>query len=161
MQKRVCDWCLEWHSRAADSHAYHSGIMSDVALLHVVVSYALFFQPRRSLRQRLPRLGQFGLPPKLLRRLLRGCVVATAHGLVTAPASVHDDAMKKMIWMNCILARVMNGFVMREEMRLQAAATACISGRESCVIDAAVSSDVATVLSYLIADANCVNERDG
>jgi hypothetical protein len=55
----------------------------------------------------------------------------------------------------------MYGFVMREEMRLQAAATAGITVRESCVIDAAVSSDVATVLSYLVADVNRVHERDG
>ncbi len=54
----------------------------------------------------------------------------------------------------------MNGFVMREEMRLQAAANAGITGRESCVLDAAVSSDVVTVLSYLVADVNCVHERD-
>ena len=64
-----------------------------------------------------------------------------------------------MIWRNRIFARVMSGFVMREEVRLQAAAAARIAGK-SGNIDAAKSGDVADVLSYLIADANCVNERD-
>jgi hypothetical protein len=62
--------------------------------------------------------------------------------------------------MNRIFARVMSGAVMREEGRLQAAAAARIAGK-SGVIAAAQSGDVADVLSYLMADAKCVNERDG
>ena len=61
--------------------------------------------------------------------------------------------------MNRIVARVMSGAVMREEGRLQAAAAHRIAGKGD-VIASAKSGDVADVLSYLIADANCVNERD-
>ena len=68
-----------------------------------------------------------------------------------------DDARKKTIWMNRIFARVMSGFVV---VPLQAAAAARIEGK-SGVIASSVSGDVADVLSYLIADANSVNERDG
>jgi hypothetical protein len=50
----------------------------------------------------------------------------------------------------------MRGFVV---MPLQAAAAARIAGK-SGVIAAAVSGDVADVLSFLIADANCVNDCD-
>ena len=107
--------------------------------------------------QRLPRLGQLAFPPKLLRRFLRGFVVATAHGLVTAPASVFVTLKKKKIWMNRIVARVMSGAVV---VRLQAAAAARIAFK-SGVIDAAGSGNVADVLCYLLADANCVNECDG
>ncbi len=60
--------------------------------------------------------------------------------------------------MNCIVARVMSGAVVREEGRLQAAAAARIAGK-SGVIAAVRRCDVADVLSYLIADANCVNEH--
>jgi hypothetical protein len=52
----------------------------------------------------------------------------------------------------------MSCFVMREEVQLQADAAARIAGK-SGVIDAAASGNVADVLSYLTADANCVNER--
>jgi hypothetical protein len=72
---------------------------------------------------------------------------------------VFVDARKKTILRNRIFARVMSGFVVREEKRLQAAAAARIAGK-SGVIVAASSGNVADVLSYLIADANCVNERD-
>ena len=61
-----------------------------------------------------------------------------------------------MIWMNRIFVRVMSGFVV---VRLQAAAAARIAGKRG-VIDAAIDGNVADVLSYLIADANCVSERD-
>ena len=81
---------------------------------------------------------QLGFPPKLLRRFVRGCVVATAHRFVTVPASVHDDAMTKMIWTNRIFARVTSGAVMREERRLQATAAARIAGK-SGVIAATIS----------------------
>jgi hypothetical protein len=55
---------------------------------------------------------------------------------------------------NRIVARVMNGFVKRE----QAAAAARIAGK-SGIIAAAASGDVVDVLSYLLVHANCVNER--
>ncbi len=153
------DFCLERHSSgtALDND---SGILSDVALLHVLARYALFFHPQCSLRHRLPILGQLGFPPKLLRHFLRRFVVATAHGLLTAPASVYVDARKRIILRNRVFARVMSGFVFREEVRLQDAAAARIAGK-SGVVAAAASGDVADVLSYLIAHANCVNERDG
>ena len=63
-----------------------------------------------------------------------------------------------MILRNRIFARVMSGFVVREEVLLQADAAARIAGKNG-VIDAARSGAVADVLSYLIADANCVNKR--
>ena len=74
------------------------------------------------------------------------------------PASVFVTARKKMIWMDRIVARVMSGAVMREEVQLQATAAHRIAGKRG-VIDAAARGDVADVLSYLIADANRVNER--
>jgi hypothetical protein len=154
----VAELCLIWHSSAFDPDL-NSGIPARLAFLHLLVRFALYFEPRRSLRQRLPRLGQLAFPPKLLRRFLRGCVIATAHGLVTAPAGVYVDAKKRKIWMNRICARATSGFVVREEVLLQADAAARIAGK-SGVVDAAKSGNVADVLSYLIADANCVNERD-
>jgi hypothetical protein len=132
------------------------GILSDFAFLCYLARFALYLPPL-CLRHRLPGLGQLAFPSKLLRRFLRGCVVATAHGLVTAPASVRVGAREKTIWMNRIFARVMSGVVVEP---LQAAAAARIAGKRG-VIAVAESGDVADVLSYLIADANCVNERDG
>jgi hypothetical protein len=87
--------------------------------------------------------------------------VATAHAFVTAPASdvgVFVHARKKMIWMNRIFMRVLSGIVAKEEVRLQAAAAVRIA-RKSGIIAAAGSGDVNLVLSYLIAQENCVNER--
>ncbi len=155
MATTVRDWCLEKQSCASSRN---SGIQSDVARLYVLARFALFFPPL-SLRQRLPKRLQLRFPSKLLRRFLRGFVVATALGLVTAPASVYITARKKMIWRSRIFARVMGGIVMREEERLQAAAAARIAGKSDFFV-AARSGDVADVLSYLIADANCVNRRD-
>jgi hypothetical protein len=152
----IPDWCLEQHLSGYDPEP-NSGNLTDVARLCFLVRHALYFEPQRSLRQRLPGLGQLEFPSKLLRRFLRGCVVFTAHGLVTAPASVYVDATTKMFWRNRIFARVMSGAVMREEGRLQAAAIARIAGK-SGIIAAAARGDVADVLSYLIAGANCVNE---
>ena len=152
-------FCLKQLS-SASAPDRDSGILSDAARLCFLVQFALYFESRRSLRQRLPTLGQLAFPSKLLRRFLRGCVVFTAHGLVIAPASVYVDAETEMIWMNRIVARVMSGAVMREEGRLQAAAAHRIAGKGG-VIARARGGDVADVLSYLIADANCVNERDG
>jgi hypothetical protein len=166
-------FCLKQLSSASAPDC-DSGILSDAARLYFLVHLVLYFESRRSLRQRLPTLGQLAFPSKLLRRFLRGCVVFIAHGLVTAPASVcraggcpnvYVDAETEMIWMNRIVARVMSGAVMREDLkgrliRLQAAAAARIAGKKSDIIDAAESGNVADVLSYLIADANCVNEQD-
>ncbi len=155
MATSIPELCLIWRSSAFDPDP-NSGIPARLAFLHLLVRFVLYFEPRRSLRQRLPTLGQLAFPPKLLRRFLRGFVVATAHGLVTAPASVCVGAREKTIWMNRIFARVMSGFVV---VSLQAAAAARIAGK-SGVIDSSEDGDVADVLSYLIADANCVNERD-
>ena len=60
--------------------------------------------------------------------------------------------------MNRIFARVMSGAVLREEVRLQAAAAARIAGKRFIAV--ALTGNVADVLSYLIADAKSVNERD-
>ncbi len=164
MQKFIYDFCLKRHPREPapdelqkEEEEEDSNILCDVALLSFQVRFTLY-SPPLSLRQRLPTLGQLAFPSKLLRRFLRGCVVFTAHGLVIAPASVYDDAETEMIWMNRIVARVMSGTVMREEVRLQAAAAHRIAGK-SGIIEAANSGNVADVLSYLIADANCVNKR--
>ncbi len=125
------------------------------------------FLSRGALSAAVTQTRQLGFPPKLLQRFLRGFVVATAHGLVTAPASVcracgsasvYVGAREQMIWMNRIFARVMSGFVMREEVRLQAAAAARIAGK-SGIIAAAGSGDVADVLSYLITHTGWANER--
>ena len=155
LSKQIYAFCLKQLSSAAAPDR-DSGILSHAARLCFLVQFALYFESRRSLRQRLPTLGQLAFPSKLLRRFLRGCVVFTAHGLVIAPASVYVDAETEMIWTNRIVARVMSGAVV---VRLQAAAAARIAGK-SGVIAAARSGDVADVLSYLIADANCVNKCD-
>jgi hypothetical protein len=159
MATSIPELCLIWRSNAFDPDP-NSGIPARLAFLYLLVRFALYFEPRRSLCQRLPRLGQLGFPPKLLRLFLRGFVVATAHGLVTAPAGVYIDAEEQKIWMHRICARVMSGFVVREGVLLQADAAARIAGK-SGVIAAARSDNVADVLSYLIAGTNCVNEGDG
>jgi hypothetical protein len=168
MPTTISDWCLERHSSASHDD---SGILSDVARLCFLVHYALFFPPL-SLRQRIPTPGQLTFPPKLLRRFLRGCAVATAHALVTPPASVSVTASTKIIWSKRIFARVMRVVVMREEMLLHAAASSRIAAAARIeaarwahmdIIDnvgaATARGDVADVLSYLIANPNCVNER--
>ena len=160
MATSIPELCLIWRSSAFDPDP-NSGIPARLAFLHLLVRFALYFEPRRYLRQqRLPRLGQLAFPSKLLRRFLRGFVVATADGLVTAPASVHVGTEEQKFWMHRMCARAMSGFVAREEVLLQADAAARIAGK-SGVIAAAESGNVADVLSYLVADANCVNERDG
>ena len=158
LSKQIYDFCLKQLS-SASAPDRDSGILSDAARLCFLVQFALYFESRRSLRQRLPTLGQLAFPSKLLRRFLRGCVVFTAHGLVIAPASVFVTAKKKKIWMHCICARAMSGFVAREEVLLQADAAARIAGK-SGIRSAATRGDVADVLSFLIARANCVNKRD-
>jgi len=161
MARSIHDVCLELDpSRSKPKKVKRmeglKDILSDFALFCYLARYALY-SPPLCLRQRLPTLGQLGFPSKLLRRFLRGCVVFTAHGLVIAPASVCVDAREKWIWMNRIFVRVMSGFVV---VPLQAAAAARIEGKGG-VIARAESGNVADVLSYLIADANCVNELYG
>ena len=152
MARSIHDVCLELvSSRSAPEE--EEGILRHFAFLCYLARFALYFPPL-SLRQRLPTLGQLAFPSKLLRRFLRGCVVFTAHGLVIAPASVYVDAETETIWTNRIVARVMSGAVV---VRLQAAAAHRIAGKGE-VFNAATDGNVADVLSYLIADANCVNE---
>ena len=80
-------FCLELlSSRPALDH--YSGILADVETLCFLVRFSLFFEPRRTLRQPLPSLAQLASPPKRLQRFLRGCAVATALRLVTAPATM-------------------------------------------------------------------------
>ncbi len=64
-----------------------------------------------------------------------------------------------MILRNRIVARVMSGFVMRDDMRLEDALAAGIA-RQRSVIAAAECGDAAELLSCLISDGNCANERD-
>ena len=157
MARSIHDVCLELvSSRSAPEE--EEGILRYFAFYCYFARFALYIPPL-CLRQRLPGLGQLAFPSTLLRRFLRGCVVFTAHGLVTAPASVCVGAETETIWMNRIFARVMSGAVVREEVRMQAAAAARIAGK-SGVIDAAANGNVADVLGYLIADANSVNECD-
>ena len=144
MARSIHDVCLELvSSRSAPEE--EEGILRYFVFLCHLARFALYFPPL-SLRQRLPTLGQLAFPSKLLRRFLRGCVVATAHRLVTAPAGVYVDAREKMIWMLRIFARVMSGAVV---VRLQAAAAARIARKHGVVI-AARDGDVADVLGYII-----------
>ncbi len=154
MASSIHDVCLELVSRRSAPED-EEGILRYFAFLCYLARFALYIPPL-CLRQRLPGLGQLAFPSTLLRRFLRGCVVFTAHGLVTAPASVCVDAREKTIWMNRMSARVMSGFVV---VPLQAAAAARIAGKSGIIVGSE-NDDVADVLSYLIADANCVNERD-
>ncbi len=158
MEKYMYDFCLERHS-SASAPDRDSGILNHATSLCFLVRLALYFGPQRSLRQRLPALGQLAFPSKLLRRFMRGFVVATSHGLVTAPAGVFVTFKKKMYLRNRVFARVMSGFVLRENVQLQALAAARIAGKIG-VNGAAQSGNVADVLSYLITDANCYNKRD-
>jgi hypothetical protein len=159
MEKFAYDLCLKLASNKLPPDD-DPGILADVAHMCVLVRFSLFFT-RRSLRQPLPSLAHLAVPPLRLQRFLRGCVAFTADALVTAPArdvSVFVEAQKKMIWGNCIFMRVLNGIVVKEEVRLQATAAVRIA-RKSGVIAAAASGDVDDVLSYLIAHENCVYER--
>ena len=151
MASSIHDVCLELVSRRSAPEE-EEAILRYFAFLCYIARFALYIPPL-CLRQRLPGLGQLAFPSTLLQRFLRGCVVFTAHGLVTAPASVCVGAREKTIWMNRIVARVMSGFVV---VPLHAAAAARIEGKSGIII----SGDVADVLSYLIADANSVNVRD-
>ena len=158
MEKYMYDFCLEQLS-SISAPDRDSCILSHATSLCFLVRFALYFGPRRSLHQRLPTLGQLAFPSKLLRRFLRGCIVATAHVLVTAPAGVFFTFKKKMYWRNRVFARVMSGFVLGENVRLQAFAAARLAGKIG-VNGAAQSGNVADVLSYLITDSDCYNKRD-
>jgi hypothetical protein len=72
---------------------------------------------------------QLQFPPLQLQRFLRGFVLATAHRLVTPPASVFRlvHARTKSRWMDRIFVRVMSGFVRKAEVRWQGACCACLS----------------------------------
>jgi len=159
----------------ADRLSNGSAPLSDSSILEGVAHlrdmfflylFALIFEARRYLRQPSPTLAQlaFSAPlafqPKRLQRFLRGFFVATGRSLVTPPASVYLDKNAQLNLRSCIFARVMSGFVSREKMQLQAAAAARIAGKCG-IIAAARRGAVADVLSFLIARANCVNERDG
>ena len=76
----------------------------------------------------LPRYLQLQFQPLQLQRFLRGCVIATAHALVTPPASVFRlvHARTKSRWFDRIFVRVMSGFVARAEVRRQGARCACM-----------------------------------
>jgi hypothetical protein len=158
----IPDMCSDWLSNGSAPHN-GSGILEGFAHLRdlcFLVRFALFFQPRRSLRQPLPTLSRVRFPPKRLQRFLRGFVAATAHRLITAPAIECNGGWFEISWRNRIVARVMSGFVMKEEVRLQAAAAARIAeSGKSDIRDAAKSGDVAELLSYFITRASCVNER--
>jgi len=149
--------CIQLWPSLGDSDYSIAGA---VARLCYLVRFKLFWH-RRSLRQPVPTgtgtPGQLTFPPKLpprgLPRCFRflhfgaGCVVATAHRLVTAPASVSDDA--NLIWRNRIFARVMRGFVMRAEVRLQAAAAARIQGYpQKGILTGATRGDIDVVLGF-------------
>ena len=164
MLTAIYELCFKWQEDSIDPYPVggkrrrregEPDIPVCLARLYVLVCFALYFPPL-CLRQQLPRLGRFAFPSKLLRRFLRGCVIATAHGLVTAHAGVFVTARKKTILRNRIFARVMSGCVMREEGRLQAAATARIADKSFNM--AALGGDLEVVLGYLMADANCVNK---
>ena len=95
---------------------------------HVVLPCQLVYTAlcvhARRLRQPLPPLPPYTqlqfLPPQL-QRFLRSCVLATAHALVTPPASVFVHARTKSRCIERIFARVMSGFVARAEVRRQGA----------------------------------------
>jgi hypothetical protein len=84
-----------------------------------LVYAAMFFHAQRSRRlpPRLPRHMQLQFRPPQLQRFLRGCVLATAHALVTPPASVWLDAATMWCWSHSIFVRVMSGFVAKAEVR--------------------------------------------
>ena len=84
-----------------------------------LVYAAMFFHAQRSRRlpPRLPCHMQLQFRPPQLQRFLRGFVLATAHALVTPPASVWLDAATMWHWSHSIFVRVMSGFVAKAEVR--------------------------------------------
>jgi hypothetical protein len=88
-----------------------------------LVRAAMFFHAQRS-RQPPPPIppgAQLQFMPLQLQRFLRSCVLATAHALVTPPASVLVHARTKSRCIERIFVRVMSGFVARAEVRRQGA----------------------------------------
>ena len=94
-----------------------------------LVCAAMFFQAQRSRQppRPFPPCTQLEYQPLQLQRFLRGCVLATAHALVTPPASVFRlvHAGTKSRCIERIFVRVMSGFVARTEVRRQGARCAC------------------------------------
>ena len=103
--------------------------LEQLSLPRDLVLAAMFFHAQRWRRPppRLPRYMQLQFQPLQLQRFLRGCVLATAHALVTPPASVFHlvHARTKGRWIDCIFVRVMSSFVARTEVRWQGARCAC------------------------------------
>jgi hypothetical protein len=96
-----------------------------------LVRAAMFFHAQRS-RQPPPPFPpglQLQFLPLQLQRFLRSCVLATAHALVTPPASVFVHARTKSRCIERIFVRVMSGFVARAEVRRQAARLSFASAR--------------------------------
>jgi hypothetical protein len=95
----------------------------ELSLPYDLVRAAMFFHAQRSRQPppRLPRYMQLQFLPLQLQRFLRSCVLATAHALVTPPASVFVHARTKSRCIERIFVRVMSGFVARAEVRRQAA----------------------------------------
>jgi hypothetical protein len=101
-----------------------------------LVRAAMFFHAQRSRQPppRLPRYMQLQFLPLQLQRFLRSCVLATAHALVTPPASMprqktHVDPRTKSRWIERIFVRVMSGLVARAEVRRQGALLSFASAR--------------------------------
>ena len=88
-----------------------------------LVRTAMFFHAQRSCQPPppFPPGTQLQFMPLQLQRFLRSCVLATAHALVTPPASVFVHARTKSRCIDRIFVRVMSGFVARAEVRRQAA----------------------------------------
>ena len=104
---------------------------------------ALCIHAQRSRRPPLPFLPsmQPEFLPLQLQRFLRGCVLATAHALVTPPAKGFLYARDRWRFIDRILVRVMSGFVRRAEVRRQGARCACTCACRAalvggCFIDA-------------------------
>jgi hypothetical protein len=113
-----------------------------------LVRAAMFFHAQLS-HQPPPRLPRYMrlqfLPHRLhfsplqLQRFLRSCVLATAHALVTPPASVFVHARTKSRCIDCISVRVMSGFVARAEVRRQGARCACACRAALARLSSAIS----------------------
>ena len=104
---------------------------------------ALCVHAQRSRRPLLPFPPSMQLEflPLQLQRFLRGCVLATAHALVTPPAKGFLYARDRWRFIDRILVRVMSGFVRRAEVRRQGARCACTCACRAalaggCFIDA-------------------------
>jgi hypothetical protein len=118
-------------------------IVQQLALPRTLVHAALWFEAWRSLfQQPLPPLSHshwyatLEFWPMQLQRFLRGCVTALAQRLVVHLGDVCVHRKRILFMKKCIFERVMSGFVMRIEVRLQAAhfASALISYQRSHAI---------------------------